>query len=208
MLAIKYRANKDKAGGQPKVVFMLSTCHQPDMELVNPDSNVLKPTAVKSYNQHMGGADRVDQQLHGLQVLRKSYKWYKKLAFRLVLQVILNAHKIFTKETGSNIPFVHFVLDVITTPDQPQNHRIPQGEDFFRLTGRHFPKLKQPTVGASNQHPSKVCKVCYAKGLRTNKGHPLRTTFVCGDCPSEPGLRADRCFEIYHTKRNYAEDAA
>ena len=102
----------------------------------------------------------------------------------------------------------HYFIDLQENPDQPKNHRIPQGEDFVRLTGRHFPKLKQPTDGALNQHPSKICKVCYAKGLRTNKGHPLRTTFVCGDCPSEPGLHADRCFEIYHTKRNYAEDAA
>ena len=111
MLPVKYRAHKDKAGGQPNVVFMLSTCHQPEMELVTPNSDVMKPTAVKSYNKHMGGVDRVDQQLHGLHALRKSYIWYRKLAFRLVLQVILNAHKVFIKETDSNIPFVEFVLE-------------------------------------------------------------------------------------------------
>ena len=78
------------------------------------------------------------------------------------------------------------------------------GEPFFRLIGRHFPKIKQ--ANASNQHPAKICKVCYAKRLRTNKGHPLKTTFVCGDCSSKPGLHADKCFEIYHTKLHYAEN--
>ena len=79
MIATKYRAEKDKAGGKPKVVFMLSTCHQPIKETYREIHR--KPQAVKAYNSHMGGVDRVDQQLHGLQSLRKSYKWYKKLAF-------------------------------------------------------------------------------------------------------------------------------
>jgi len=30
----------------------------------------------------MGGVDQVDQQLHNIQSLRKSYKWYKKLALQ------------------------------------------------------------------------------------------------------------------------------
>ena len=36
MMVIKYRANKDKLGGKQKVVFMLSTFHQPIMEPVTP----------------------------------------------------------------------------------------------------------------------------------------------------------------------------
>ena len=32
MVACKCRANKDKANGKQKVVYMLSTCHQPTME--------------------------------------------------------------------------------------------------------------------------------------------------------------------------------
>ena len=47
----------------------------------------------------MGGVDCVDQQLHAVQALRKSYKQYKKLLFRLILQAALNAHKIFIEAT-------------------------------------------------------------------------------------------------------------
>ena len=74
MVVIKYRAHKDKAGGKQKIVSMLTTCHQPIMERIKPDSNVLKPVAIKAYNQHMGGVHRVDQQLRSLQALRKTYK--------------------------------------------------------------------------------------------------------------------------------------
>ena len=54
----------------------------------------MKPSIVRSYNQHKGGADRVDKQLHSIHILQKHYKWYKKLAFRLLSQCILNSYKI------------------------------------------------------------------------------------------------------------------
>ena len=45
------------------MVFMLSTCHQPDMQEVGKDRNgneIFKPTIIRDYNIHMGGVDRVD----------------------------------------------------------------------------------------------------------------------------------------------------
>ena len=63
------------------------------MEPISSDSAIYKPVAIKTYNQHMGGVDRVDQQLHNIQVLRKSNKSYRKLSFYLSIQMILNAHK-------------------------------------------------------------------------------------------------------------------
>ena len=79
MFSCKYRASKDKAGNKPKVVFMMSTFHNPFMVhtgKVDRDKNhIMKPAMVQSYNVHMGSMDRVDQQLHGIHTLRKSYKW-------------------------------------------------------------------------------------------------------------------------------------
>ena len=42
---------------------------------------VQKPACILSYNTEMGGVDMVDQQLHSLTVMRKSYKWYKKVLY-------------------------------------------------------------------------------------------------------------------------------
>ena len=105
-----------KAGNVPKVVYMLSTCHNPaiiETGKSNLEANpVMKPTMVSSYNTHKGGADRVNQQLHNIQSLRKSYKWYKKLTLRLVMQVMLNAHKVYQIHIANdNMMHLHFLHD-------------------------------------------------------------------------------------------------
>ena len=79
---MKYRAKWDSARGQPKVVYVLSTSHgaaMKDTNRVDTDGNIIqKPTSIIDYNHNMGGTDLVDQQLDSLNVLRKSYKLYKK----------------------------------------------------------------------------------------------------------------------------------
>ena len=97
IIACKYYSIKNKAGNVPEVIYMLSTCHNPALVETgksNHEGNlVMKPTMVSSYNTNMGGVDHVDQQLHNIQSLRKSYKWYKKLALWLVMQVTLKPTK-------------------------------------------------------------------------------------------------------------------
>ena len=75
-VALKHRAIKDKSNKKPKVVYMLTTCHQPTMlevDAYHPEGHaVFKPEAIKAYNHHMGGVNMVDQQLHNLRTLRKT----------------------------------------------------------------------------------------------------------------------------------------
>ena len=127
---------------QAKVVYMLSTCEQPIMEPIDKldkDGNiVMKPRIIKSYNSHMGGVNR---QLHSIMALRKSYKWYRKLAIRLILQVALNSHKVFQNYTILND------VDVDVTND----------DSIQCLPGRHFPHIKKADAGALDQRPSKPC---------------------------------------------------
>ena len=211
MLISKYRAVKDKADKKQKIVHLLSTCHNSSM--VNTGKRdrenevVRKPSMITDYNKHMGGVDMVDQQLHGLHTLRKSYKWYKKLAFRLMSQAALNSHKIFCKVTGKKMTFLDYLQIVITSLIliNPPIENIPRDETITRLQGRHFPSLKVAKADAKCQRPTKKCRVCYAKGKRTDKGQPIKTTYVCAYCPSEPGLHPDNCFEEYHTKLDYIE---
>ena len=79
----KYRAHKDKATGKPKIVNVLSTAHSVAMGNTSKrdrDGNIVqKPTSIIAYNHNMGGVDIMDQQLDAYEVLRKSYKWCKKL---------------------------------------------------------------------------------------------------------------------------------
>ena len=110
------------------------------MEPIPSDSALYKPVVIKAYNQHMGGVDRVDQQLHNIQLLRKSYKWHRKLAFRLSIQMILNAHKVYAQETRSSISFMDFVLEVVKllvtrVPPPPTIISGPPEENCVRLNG-------------------------------------------------------------------------
>ena len=41
------------------------------------ENAIQKPTSIIDYNHNIGGVDVDDQQLDNLDVLRKSYKWYK-----------------------------------------------------------------------------------------------------------------------------------
>ena len=171
------------------------------------DPVIYKPSVVQSYNSNIGGVDRVDQQLHSLRTLRKTYKLYKKLAFRMISQMVLNAHKIFLHETGkSKITFLDFVQDTISSLMQI-NVAIPNNQildnTISRHTGRHFASLKVASPDAKDKQPTERCRVCYARGKLSTKCQPLKTIYICRFCPSEPGLHPDTCFEEYHTKVNY-----
>ena len=158
---------------------MLSNCHDTSMILTrktdntgNPEKN---PALIRAYNQHMGGVDRVDQQLHAINVLRKHYKWYKKLAFRLLSQCMLNAYKLFQKNVDPKATFLGYLYDVIIQlvsrkPCNP-NDRLRMDDSVSRLPGRHFPSLKVAQPGSKDKRPAKACRVCSAKGKRTNKDH-------------------------------------
>lgn len=170
---------------------------------------MMKPAMVKSYNMHTGGVDRVDQQLYGVQALRKSYKWYKKLAFRLTLQGALNKCKIFEEVTGDKISFIDFLMKCIKLMIARVPHiilpaNVVRPADTTRLTGRHFPSLIPVGAGGNAHRAHKRCRVCYARGKKSEKGHPLKTIYVCAECPDLPGLHPADCFRLFHTKLDFS----
>jgi hypothetical protein len=66
-------------------------------------------------------------------------------------------------------------------------------DDIARLAGKHYPVKTFTTERAKRAicRRAKKCRVCYARGVRANKGGPLETIWVFGDCPSKPGLHID-----------------
>ena len=76
ILAIKYRAAKNKSDGKPKVVHLLSTKHNAAMKNTSKadhNGNIIqKPDAIIYYNKNMGGVDKIDQQL-------RQHKYHQKI---------------------------------------------------------------------------------------------------------------------------------
>ena len=208
ILAMKYTAAKDKAQGKPKVVHMLSTKHDASMKDTHRRNAagelVQKPEAILYYNHKMGGVDQIDQQLHSMQVMRKTYKWYQKVFFRLMMMSLLSSQMIY-KSRGGKHDFMHFIHDVISgmITHLKQDPRKAH-DNLVRLTGRHFPSQSLYEGAAkSKKHSPKWCRVCTARGIKTAKGHPIRSMWQCADCPGNPGLCPGNCFQIYHIKIDY-----
>ena len=113
----------------------------------------MNQATVRSHNQHMRGVDRVDQQLHVIHILRKHYKWYKKLAFRLLSQCMLSSYKIYEKKTRQKKAFLDFMHDVVIQlitlkheAKYPKELEVDDGGS--RFSGRHFPSSKVSQSGA------------------------------------------------------------
>ena len=67
---------------------------------IDHDDNIIqKPDAIIYYNKNMGGVDKIDQQLDSINIIRKSFKWYHTVFFRLFSVAMLSSHKIY-KEKG------------------------------------------------------------------------------------------------------------
>lgn len=108
MMVVKYREASDRASGQPKVVHMLSTIHDTSKKNTGRQTRgdntpIIKPSCVFDYNKFMGGVDLTDQALGlgSLCPMRKTLKWYQKIFIRLLLQMILNAHKVYKKHLNA-----------------------------------------------------------------------------------------------------------
>ena len=221
ILAVKYRATTDKSNNKPKVVHVLTTDHKnessPTGKKDRDGTTIVKPKCVLDYNRHMGGVDLVDlvdQQLESVLAIRKTYKWYKKVLFRLFLQSALSAHKLHQSaaEVRPKQDFLKFLHDCVTVMigKSPRLSATACAgfDSVARLTGReHFPsKREYEGEGHKRSSKKKKCRVCTARGLRSPKGGQVETTWVCEACPSIPGLCVEKgCFREYHTKLDYSK---
>ncbi|KAG1651798.1 hypothetical protein GQR58_026734 [Nymphon striatum] len=62
---------------------------------------IRKPACILAYNRFVGGIDTIDQQLHNYRVIRRTMKWCKKVAVRLIMQALLNSHRLYRMRDGN-----------------------------------------------------------------------------------------------------------
>ena len=56
---------------------------------------VQKQEAILYYNKKIGGVDKIDPQLHSIQIFRKSFKGYHKIFFKLLMLFLLSGNKLY-----------------------------------------------------------------------------------------------------------------
>ena len=57
----------------------------------------MKPNIIKDYNQYMSGVNRAEQTVLYYDCLRKTIRWYKKVALHLFDTFLFNAYRLNSK---------------------------------------------------------------------------------------------------------------
>lgn len=103
-----------------KPVHLLSTVHKVEIMATSKvhykTKRVFKPDIVVDYTENMRLIDKSDNQLSGVECLRKSFKWYHKFFLHLVDVTMLNAYDIWVVRTTDpavrKVKFREFVYKI------------------------------------------------------------------------------------------------
>ncbi|KAI4476280.1 PREDICTED: piggyBac transposable element-derived protein 4-like isoform X1 [Polistes canadensis] len=182
-------------------VCILSSIHAPVMVPIA-DSSILsnsppkmKPLAVIAYNTGRSGIDRSHQMASYATTIRRSIKWYQKLAIHFLIGIsVMNAHIVYQKATNQKIKirkFRELIVREWLVSENAKPHIIEKA--FHQLQVRKNPQGKSIR---------RMCVRCYAKQRQTQqrqevRKHLQKTITYCPECPRSPQL-CFLCFNEYH----------
>jgi len=144
IVVLKWRDKRD--------ILIISTKHTDEfIEIQKRNRMIKKPLSVEDYNTGKSYIDRSDQMSSYSTPLKKTVKWYRKVAFDILLSTsMINALSLFKSVTGnSTIQVNMFKEDIIKQllikPSVPQP--ISPGLKHLLITTKS----------------KRMCKVCYAR---------------------------------------------
>lgn len=146
---------------------------------------VKKPLPIVQYNKYMSGIDRQDQMLSYYSAERKTIRWPKKLFMHFIEMMLLNAHHLFNKYSGSKMTLYDFRINVIKS----LMYKIT--EDIPAVVTQEHKLVKRDLADGQKQVSRKRCQSCTKTGKRT------QTIYECSTCPGAPGFCLD-CSNIIH----------
>ncbi|XP_056392685.1 piggyBac transposable element-derived protein 4-like [Hyla sarda] len=189
LMLLKYKDKRD--------VLVLTTLHgdqSTPVPIRGATEQTIKPVCIQDYNKYMGGVDLSDQVLQPYSALRKSKAWYKKVSVYLTQVGLYNSFVLYRNagHRGTFLEFQEAVIRSLVFGEQEEEATTSSQMEVSRIVrGQHFPGKLPPTE--KKRRPQKLCRVCYAKGVKKY------TTHICETCPSNPGLCIGECFQAYHT---------
>ena len=158
----------------------------------------IKLCVVEDYNAHMGFVDKSDRMVNSYGIVRRTWKWTKKLIFHLTDMTILNTFLI-NKSCGGQMTHKNFGVIVfheliihsqegnVTASGTSQHRASPNASQLRRLEVKH-----------SQHWPSKGkqrwCHMCLLQKQTQSM------LYFCRKC--DVGLCIVNCFEKWHTHVN------
>lgn len=142
-------------------IYILSTKHGNDMQEVSCNRQTkMKPKVVIDYNKGKAAVDLSDQLGAYSNPLRKSVKWFRKVAFELLLTTaMVNSYILYKLVTGEHMSVTDFKKQIV-------KHLVTNNEDI--ISKKHIPTsiahhvIEVKTEGSKHQR-RKMCKNCYKK---------------------------------------------
>ncbi|KAI6647743.1 hypothetical protein LOD99_8584 [Oopsacas minuta] len=186
MIVCKWKDKRD--------VLTISNLHRFQMVCVQNKYAVRrqKPLTVRGYNKGMSGIDRSDQMLSYHSSLRKTIRWYKKIALNMIEMFIFNAHYMFSmpeRRQSNKMRLLDFRECIVRhlVGEVASNSRTK----ILSSKESHFPRSISPRV--KKKFPTKPCRVCKQNRIKRE------SRYCCDSCEEQPALCVDPCFRLFHT---------
>ncbi|XP_039280727.1 piggyBac transposable element-derived protein 1-like [Nilaparvata lugens] len=150
-----------------KKVFFLSTMHDlgmVDTGKVNKNrEKVFKPAVIMEYNTGKQGIDLSDQMASYFSPLRRTIKWYHKLAFEILLNTaVVNSWIIFNKLSGKKVQMIDYREQLIMNMlgVEKKYETPPRKDRSVNPIPEHSLEETQDR-DARNRHIRRRCSSCY-----------------------------------------------
>lgn len=198
-----------------RIVLMLSTKNKDETVEVQKRGNgtVKKPKVILDYNSGKSSVDITDQMGAYQTPLRKSVKWYRKLAFEIFLNTaMINARILYNETTHNNMSMLDFRKAVTyALCDSRSSSRDPieeksNSERSTPTSSIYRRKRKRHEMGQKPYNQRKPCQECYKKaklesGWKVARNLKKIRTF-CQGCDDEPYL----CLDCFNKRHRYVEN--
>lgn len=187
IVVLKWRDRRD--------VLMLTTKHKNDMvDLQRRSGPIQKPTCIIDYNKGKAFIDTSDQIKSYSNALRKGVKWYRKLAFEILIGTnTVNALYVYKNLSKENISITTFKEQIIQGLTGMNNALPPR----FPLEPRNPETHCLEDVGRKGR---RRCVKCYEQ-LTNSDGRQVamrktpQVKYVCTTCKKNFCLK---CFFVVH----------
>jgi len=168
-------------------VLMLSTKHKNNTVVVNNKrgKQVVKPQMVIDYNKAKGYVDICDLRSSYHSPLRRSLKWYRKVAFEILLNTcLLNAMSLYTALTSKKISvtqfresIIHSLIKKIEVQPSEEKHILINAQ-----RGKCFICYKEMAEQGGRQHAQKITRRVQTKCIQCLKYFCLECFFKTHSC--------------------------
>ncbi|KAI4472415.1 hypothetical protein M0802_016848 [Mischocyttarus mexicanus] len=156
----------------------------------------IKQQIIVDYNTQKSAVDLSDQMNAYSNPLRKSQKWYRKVAFELLLNTtVVNSYFLYKNITKQKINITEFRKQLAVHLTSCDKENIPPSRIVRRSRKKHKIERKSGKVSEVR----KYCKLCYNKNVRKDgrviaRRKTKRVVTFCNTCKGKPFL----CLPCYN----------